>query len=338
MTGQDWMEKDYYATLGVAKDADAATIKKAYRKLAKQYHPDRNPGDTKAEEKFKDIGEAYAVLSDDDERKKYDAIRAMASGGPRFTAGSGGNAGSTAGFEDLFGSMFGGGANFDPKSAESIDDLLRMFGGGAGGGRRRSAGFNAGGFGGFGGGGPRARRGSDLTASTRLPFRAAAQGAEVQLTVGGKNMKVRVPAGVHDGQKIRLRGKGEPGVGGGPAGDLVITVHVEAHPVFTMSGNDVKLTVPVTFAEAALGATVEVPTLNDGPVKMKIPAGTPSGRTLRLKGRGLKTTKGSGDMLVTIEVAVPQKLSSEARAAVEAFRDATSTVDPRVGLMEQARK
>jgi molecular chaperone DnaJ len=337
MTGQDWLEKDFYATLGVPKDADDDAIKKAYRKLARTWHPDRNPGDTAAETKFKDIGEAYAVLSDPEQRKQYDALRAMAGGGPRFTSGSGGATGG-AGFEDLFGGMFGGGANFDPNSAESVEDLLRMFGqsGGAQRGRRRSQGFGFGGGSPFGGQ-PMAQRGSDIVTNARLPFRNAVEGSTVQLTVGGRTMTVRIPPGVHDGQRIKLRGKGEPGVGGGEPGDLVVTVHVDPHPVFSMAGNNLKITLPVTFAEAALGATIEVPTLDGSTVRVKVPAGTPSGRTLRVKNRGIRSSKGLGDLLVTVDVVVPQKLNAKARDAVQQFADATAGEDPREHLAEQAR-
>ena len=336
MTGQDWLEKDFYATLGVSKDADADAIKKAYRKLARTWHPDRNPGDTAAEAKFKDIGEAYGVLSDPEQRKKYDALRAMAGGGPRFTSGAGGATGG-AGFEDLFGGMFGGGANFDPNSAESVEELLRMFGQGAGarGGRRRSQGFGFGGGSPFGGQ-PMAQRGSDVVTNARLPFRNAVEGSTVQLTVAGRTMTVRIPPGVHDGQRIKLRGKGEPGTGGGEPGDLVVTVHVDPHPVFSMAGNNLKLTLPVTFAEAALGATIEVPTLDGATVRVKVPAGTPSGRTLRVKNRGIRSNKGVGDLLVTVDVVVPQKLNARARDAVEQFADATAGEDPRAHLLEQA--
>ncbi|SNU01470.1 molecular chaperone DnaJ [Ruaniaceae bacterium KH17] len=332
MTGQDWMEKDFYATLGVDKSADASDIKKAYRKLAKEYHPDRNPGDTAAEAKFKEIGEAYAVLSDEGERKQYDAIRAMAGGGARFTSGPGGATGGAGGFEDILGGMFGGGGGtrFQTSGADGMEDILRMFAGGGGGGGGR------GGFGGFGR--QPAQKGADTEASTRLPFREAAEGAQVQLKINGRSMTVRIPAGVHDGQKIRLRGKGQPGSNGGPAGDLVITVSVDPHPLFSMSGNNLKLTVPVTFAEAALGTTVEVPTLDGSKVKVKIPAGTPSGRTLRVKNRGLKTSKGLGDLHVTVEVAVPRRMSADAKKAVEALAAAMADDDPRAGLMEAAQQ
>lgn len=338
MTGQDWLEKDFYAVLGVPKDADAAAIKKAYRKLARTLHPDHNPGDAVAEARFKEVGEAYAVLSDVEQRKQYDALRAMAGGGPRFSAGAGGPGGA-AGFEDLFGGMFGGGAGR---------------GGGGGGPRVRYSGTGdagvppgfedvlAGMFGGAGGQagfrptrGP--ERGADLQATTGLPFRQAVEGSTVRLTVDGRAMTVRIPPGVHNGQKIRLRGKGAPGHGGGPAGDLVVTVNVEHHPVFSLMGHNVHITVPVTFAEAALGATIDVPALDGSTVRVKVPAGTRSGQTLRVKGRGAPVATTPGDLMVTVEVAVPRALSADARAAVEAFAAATAGDDPREDLRANAR-
>ena len=290
MTGQDWIEKDFYAALGVPKDADDAAIKKAYRKLARTYHPDQNQGDAKAEAKFKEIGEAYAVLSDAEQRQQYDAIRAMAGGGARFSAGAGGPAGGAGGFEDILGSMFGGAGaqtGFRPNAA-------------------------------------RPQAGADVHSSATLGFRPAVEGATVTVSTEGRTVTARIPAGVRDGQKIRLRGKGRPGVAGGAPGDLVITVHVTPHPVFSVDDkHNLRLTVPVTFAEAALGATIEVPTLDGKPVKVKVPAGTPSGRTLRVKGKGVKTAKATGDLLVTIQVVVPQKLSKAAKEAVEQLAAAT---------------
>ncbi|WP_152188590.1 DnaJ C-terminal domain-containing protein [Georgenia satyanarayanai] len=327
MTGQDWIEKDFYKTLGVSKDADDATIKKAYRKLARDLHPDRNPGDASAEGRFKEVGEAYSVLSDPEQRKQYDAIRAMAGGGARFSAGAGGPAGG-AGFEDLFGGMFGGGGGrtrFSTGGGGGFEDILQdMFSGGGGGGgfgSRRTT-----------------QRGGDITTSATLPFRNAVEGSTVQLTTNGRSMNVRIPAGVSDGQKIRLRGKGQAGRGGGEPGDMVVTVHVEPHPVFTMDGLNLKVTVPVTFAEAALGATIDVPTISGDTVRVKVPAGTPSGRTLRVKGRGVDTPKATGDLLVTVQVAVPSHLPADARKAVEAFADATRGEDPRADLRARAAR
>jgi molecular chaperone DnaJ len=330
VTGQDWFEKDFYAALGVPKDADDAAIKKAYRKLARQWHPDQNQGDANAEAKFKEIGEAYAVLSDPEQRQQYDAVRAMAGGGARFSAGGAG--GGTGGFEDVFGGMFGGGAPGGQRT--------RYSSGGAG-----TGGFEdilSGLFGG-GGAGPYGRqapvRGQDIAASTTLAFRTAVEGAEVTFDVDGRSVRTRIPAGVRDGQKIKLAGKGRTSMTGGPAGDLVVTVHVTPHPVFSLdpaNPKNLRMTVPVTFPEAALGTTLEVPTIDGQTVRLKVPAGTPSGRTLRVKGRGVKTAKGTGDMYVTVQVAVPQKLSKAAKQAVEEFAAQTSGDDVRADLAERA--
>lgn len=331
MTGQDWIEKDFYAALGVPKDADDAAIKKAYRKLARTYHPDHNPGDAKAEQKFKEIGEAYAVLSDHEQRQQYDGLRAMAGGGPRFAAGGAGGAG---GFEDMFGSMFGGGGTRSRYStsggagAGGFEDILgSMFGGGGGfGAQGGQPGFRP----------NQAQKGRDMQASTTISFRQAVEGTTLTLSVDGRKVTAKFPAGVKDGQKIRLRGKGHPGAGGGPAGDLDIAVKVTPHPVFTMEGINLRMSLPVSFQEAALGATVQVPTFDGGSVRLKVPHGTSSGKVLRVKGRGVVTPKATGDMLVTVQVAVPQKLSREAKKALEAFAQATDGDDPREGLAERA--
>jgi molecular chaperone DnaJ len=325
MSGQDWIEKDFYKVLGVPKDADAAAIKKAYRKLARTLHPDHNPGDAKSEERFKEVGEAYAVLSDVGQRKQYDQLRAMA-GGPRFAAGSGGQGGA-AGFEDLFGGMFGGGQQGGGRTRYTtqgggggFEDILGgLFGGGASGGFRQP------------------RRGADISATTTLPFRQAASGSTVTLSSEGRTVTARIPAGVADGQKIRLRGKGQPGDAGAGDGDLVITVTVTPHPLFTLDGNNIRITVPVAFNEAALGARIDVPTLDGSTVTVKVPEGTPSGRTLRVRGKGITTPKGTGDLLVTVQVAVPQRLTGAAKEAVEAFGEATAGQDVRADLMAQAR-
>ncbi|MEV7974042.1 DnaJ C-terminal domain-containing protein [Cellulomonas sp. NPDC089187] len=329
MSGQDWLEKDFYGVLGVPKDADAATIKKAYRKLARTMHPDHNPGDAQAEAKFKEVGEAYAVLSDPEQRQQYDQLRAMA-GGARFQAGGAGGSAGGAGFEDLFGGMFGG------AGAPGGSRVRFGTGGGGGGFEDILGGMFGGGGGGFGQ--SRSRRGTDLSAVTTLPFRQAVEGSTVTLGVEGRTVKARIPAGVRDGQKIRLRGKGRPGEGGGPAGDLEVTVKVTPHPVFALDGTNLRVTLPVTFDEAALGAQVQVPTLDGSTVTMKIPAGTPSGRTLRLKGRGITTSSGTGDLLATVQVVVPQRLDGAAKEAVEAFRAATAGQDPRAELIAEAGK
>ncbi|MFY9263163.1 MAG: DnaJ domain-containing protein [Actinomycetaceae bacterium] len=338
MASQDWITKDFYGALGVDKKASQDEIKAAYRKLAKKYHPDRNPGDKAAEAKFKDASEAYGVLKDEEERKQYDAIRAMGAGGARFTGGPGG------GFEDIFANMFGGGAGGHSGSftgatytggadAPNFDDILaNMFGAGA---PQTNTG---GGFGSFGR--RRAQRGADLNAKTSLTFRQAMEGATISLTVNGKNMTARIPQGVTDGQKIRLRGKGNPGMNGGEAGDLLITVTVEKHPVYELQGNDIYVDVPVSFDEASLGATVEVPTVYGEIVKVRIPAGSSTDKTMRVRGKGVKTAKGKiGDMYVRLKVVVPKKMSTEALAAVEEFRKITQAegVNPRADFAAMAK-
>jgi molecular chaperone DnaJ len=327
MTGQDWFEKDFYAVLGVPKNADGPAIKKAYRKLARTLHPDQNPGDDAAEARFKEVGEAYSVLSDAEQRQQYDAIRAMAGGGARFSAGPGGG-GSAAGFEDLFGGLFsrdaggtGPRVRYTTQGGAGFDDLLGGLFGGGGGGFRATRG---------------PQRGQDIEATTTLPFRQAMEGSTVSLTVDGRTVNARIPPGVRDGQRIRLRAKGRPGEQGGPAGDLVIAVHVEPHPVFGLDGRDLRATVPVTFAEATLGAQIEVPTLDGRSVRVKVPAGTPSGRTLRVRGHGVHAPQGTGDLLVTVQVVVPQRLSDAARAAVQAFDAATADGDVRADLRTRA--
>lgn len=338
MASQDWFEKDFYAILGVPHDADEGAIKKRYRKLARDLHPDHNVGDEQAEQKFKEIGEAYAVLSDPAQRQEYDAIRAMSHGGARFAPGGAGG----GGFEDIFanfgGSGGGGRVRFGTGGAgrggqPDLEDILgQMFGGGAGG-------FpgGAGGYGGFGApAGP--QRGADVSASTSIGFREAVEGSTVTLSSPDLGrITARIPAGVKDGQKIKLRGKGRRGDPGAPAGDLILTVTVQPHPVFGRDGDNLTIDLPVTFAEAALGATVAVPTLDGGSVKVKVPAGTPSGRTLRLRGRGVRRGDTAGDLLARVQVVVPQRLTDEARAAVEAMQVAEDGYDPRAELFEKAR-
>ncbi|HEU5241441.1 MAG TPA: DnaJ C-terminal domain-containing protein [Ornithinibacter sp.] len=337
MASQDWFEKDFYAILGVPQDADPAAIKKAYRKLARKYHPDQNGGDAAAEQRFKDIGEAHAVLSDAKQRQEYDAVRQMAHGGARFRAGGPGGGG---GFEDVFSAFGGGGgqrvrfSTGGPGGAgqADLDDLLAQMFGGAGAGGARGAdpfsGFSA----------PRGpRAGADVQARTTLSFRDAVEGATVTLTTAeGQRITTRIPAGVKDGQKIRLRGKGGEGDPGAPRGDLILTVAVDKHPVFGRDGDNLTVDLPVTFAEAALGATVSVPTLDGTPVKVKVAPGTPSGRVLRVKGRGVAGRHGTGDLLAKVTVVVPQRLTDAAREAVEALRAEEADVDPRAGLFDQA--
>jgi molecular chaperone DnaJ len=342
MASQDWFEKDFYAILGVPAGADSTAIKKAYRKLARTLHPDQAPGDAKAEKRFKEIGEAYAVLSSEEDRKQYDAIRSMSRGGARFTSGGPGGGGAE-GFEDVFSNLFGGGGGGGrPGNVRfstgggggqpNLEDLLGgMFGGQAGQQGQQ-------GYGGFGStAGP--RRGQDLEAHATLPFRDAIQGSTVTLkTADGSKITARIPAGVKDGQKIRLRGKGNPGDQGAPAGDLMLTVQVGAHPVFGRDGDNLTVDLPVTFAEAALGATVSVPTLTGDPVKVKIAAGTPNGRVLRVKGRGIAAKNHTGDLLAKVSVAIPQRLSDKAREAVEVLRAEEADVDPRADVFARARQ
>jgi len=328
MASQDWFDKDFYKTLGVSKDVSAADLKKTYRKLARKYHPDSNQGDAKAEATFKEISEAYAVLSDPEQRAEYDQIRAMGSGA-RFTSGGQG----AGGFEDVF-SRFGqgrGGAR--TQSPEDFDDIFSMFNQG---GRFGSGGFGqtSGGFRGYGG----PTRGADVTARTTIDFVTATKGETITLqSEDGKPFKVKIPAGVADGQKIRLRGRGRPSPDGGEHGDIVVQITVRPHPVFTRDGLNLRVTVPVTFTEAALGATIEVPTLGGDPVKLRVAPGTPSGRVLRVKGRGVQTAKGTGDLLAEVQVAVPSHLDDEARAALERFHELEPKENPRADLMTKAR-
>ena len=352
MASQDWFEKDFYAILGVPADADAAAVKKAYRKLARKLHPDQKPGDKAAEKRFKEIGEAYAVLSSPDERKQYDAIRSMSRGGARFTSGGPGGAGS--GFEDVFSNLFGGGGaggrggnvRFNTGRGggqPNIEDLLGgMFGQQGDGGTSRVRG-NAGGpgqegYGRFGApAGP--RRGADIEAKTTLSFRDAIEGSTVTLSIAnGSRITARIPVGVKDGQKIRLRGKGSPGDQGAPAGDLMLIVQVKPHAVFGRDGDNLTVDLPVTFAEAALGATVSVPTLSGDPVKVRIAPGTPNGRVLRVRGRGIAAKHEAGDLLARVSVAVPQKLSGKAREAVEVLRAEEADADPRADVFAKARQ
>jgi molecular chaperone DnaJ len=383
----DWAEKDFYKILGVSKSAAQADIKKAYRKLARENHPDSNPGNKAAEERFKDISEAYSVLSNEKRRKEYDEQRTLFS---QFGSRMGGG-GYGAGYQPGggFGGFGGEGGDFD------LGDLLGgIFGGRGRAGARRQ---------------PQGRRGDDLETEASITFQQAVEGATLPLrmtsdeacttchgtgakpgtvpkvcdkcqgsgmvtgTSGGvfamtepcdkcrgrgmvvehpcptcqgsgrapssRTLQVRVPAGVKNGQRIRLKGKGGRGEGGGPDGDLYLVVHVAKHPVFGRKGEHLTVTVPVAFDEAVLGAEIQVPTLDGAPVRIRIPAGTPSGRTLRARGKGAPTKGGGrGDLLVTIDVQVPKELDGDAKAAVEALRAARDGADPRAKLFEEAKR
>lgn len=304
MASQDWIEKDFYKILGVTKGVSDAELKKAYRKLAKDNHPDLHPGDQAAESRFKDISEAYDVLSDKEQRQEYDAVRAMG-GGARFQAGGRGGGG---GFEDVFSNLFGGGGGGFP------------------------GGFQGGG--GFGGFGP--QRGSDLTTTSSVDFIDSIHGTNVKLNVSGNSVTLKVPAGIQDGQKLKLKGKGQPSPNGGPAGDLVVSIKVRPHPVFTRDGDNVRVVVPVTFSEAVLGSTIQVPVLGGEPVKLKVAPGTPNGRTLRVKGKGVQHDARQGDLLATVEIVVPNRINKKAEEALKAFDKEIPEEDPRATLISRA--
>lgn len=373
------VETDHYAALGLRPAATAAEIKKAYRRLAQRYHPDKNPGDAKAEARFKEISQAYDVLSDQTRRQEYDEARTLfASGarGPRARAGApggftfdGGNlfghrGGGTApgGLGDLFGGLFGTGATgAGTRSAQRGEDLtgevtvsfadtltareaaVRLPGAAAcdtcqGSGAKpgtapqrcaacRGTGLITRNQGGFAFSEPcRECRGTGTLIETPCPS-CGGTGRRERL------QKIRIPAGVADGQRLRVRGRGAPGLRGGPAGDLEVVVHVAPHPVFGREGSALTLTVPLTFPEAVLGSTVTVPTL-DGPVTLKVPPGTSSGSRLRVKERGFPVAgKTRGPLLVTLEVAVPARIGAKARAALETFAAETPD-DPRAHLSQ----
>ncbi|GIJ79903.1 molecular chaperone DnaJ [Micromonospora phaseoli] len=378
MSSKDWIEKDYYAVLGVAKTTPSDEIKKAYRKLARESHPDHNPGDPRAEERFKAVSEAYAVLGDDAKRHEYDEMRSLfGSGAFRRGARQPGQPGQPGGVpfdvSDLFGGAQAGGGRF---AGGGISDLFSsIFSGGGG-----------------GAGAPGPARGRDIETEVALDFNDAVRGVTLPLTLrapgvcdtchgngakpgtqpracpvchgagvtnrnqgafsfsepcrncqgvgtvvdekcpecqgtGGvtktRTLNVRFPGGVADGQRIRLAGRGEPGERGGPAGDLFVHVKVRPDELFGRTGDDLTLTVPITFTEAVLGTDLRVPTL-DGAVTLRVPPGTPSGRILRARGKGVSRRDGqAGDLLVTLDVVVPAQVSDEARAALETFAEQT---------------
>ncbi|MCC3327492.1 molecular chaperone DnaJ [Nocardia abscessus] len=381
MSQREWIEKDFYKELGVSSGASQDEIKKAYRKLARDLHPDANPGDTKAEERFKAVSEAHAVLSDPAKRKEYDDTRKLFAGGGYGRGGFGPGAGGGFSQEFNIGDIFGGAGAGDGGLGDLLGGLFNR------GGTRTSS---------------RPRRGADVETETTLGFREAAQGVTVPLrmtspspctTCHGSGAKpgtsprvcpicngtgvvsrnqgafgfsepcdecrgsgsiiddpcvdchgngiqnrtrtitVRIPPGVGDGQRIRLAGQGEAGLRGAPSGDLYVTVHVSQDKVFGRNGDDLTLVLPVSYSELVLGTTVSVPTL-DGRVGVKVPPGTADGRILRVRGRGVpKRGGGAGDLLVTVKVAVPQKLDGDAVEALKRYQEAERAggFDPRAG-------
>jgi molecular chaperone DnaJ len=368
---REWFEKDYYAVLGVPADASQKDITKAYRKLARENHPDTNKGDAAAEERFKEISAAYDVVGDADKRTKYDEVRRLGpvgggfGGAPGGGFGGGGFSGDVGDLGDLLGNLFGRGGrrgggtrpqgpvrgvdletelhlsfedalNGVTTSVHLVSDAVCSTCRGSG-----------------------AEPGSDVVVCPQCAGRGvidenqglfsfsqpcprcAGNGMVVDdpcHTCGGsgverrpRTVKVKIPAGVTDGQRIKLSGRGGPGRHGGPPGDLFVVVHVGRHELFGRKGRNLTLSVPITFAEAALGADVKVPTLSGEPVTIRIPSGTRSGRTFKVKGRGASTSSGTGDLLVTVEVAVPQNPSAEERELIAKLAEA-SDESPRTHL------
>jgi molecular chaperone DnaJ len=385
MSTKDYLEKDYYKTLGVAKTAKPDEIRTAYRKLARKYHPDANRGNPDAEEKFKEISEAYDVLSDDKRRKEYDEVRSSPFGGFRVPTGNRGGTAGTGGFGFDLGDLFGG-------SDSGLGDVLGGIFNRRGGGTTQN----------------RARRGTDVETETTLSFGQAIDGATVGLRLTGegpckvchgtgakagtvprvcptcegtgqqsrnlgnfafsepcknchgrglivddpcdtchgsgramssRTIQARIPAGVSNGQRIKLKGKGAPGERGGPSGDLYVRVHVQPHPVFGRKDDNLTVTVPVTITELALGAEIKVPAHRSQPVVVRIAPGTPNGRVFRVRGKGVRRKDGTtGDLLVTVEVTVPQDVDGKARHALEDLRAATAGADPREELLARAKE
>ena len=300
MAENDWLNKDFYKTLGVSKDADEKEITKAYRKLARKYHPDINKT-KEGEEKFKDISEAYDVLKDKDSRQKYDAIRSFGAGGARFTGGAGGG-GFNAG--DLF------------------DDIFSMFGGGAGnggfGGGRGYGDYSDGAYAGYRPA-PHPEDGDDLSSKITLTFRQAVKGATVSLKAAGKKFKTKVPAGVKNGQKIKIAGKGKPGQHGGKPGDMYLTVTVTEDPKFTMDGKDLVMDLPITVGQAVDGAKISARDFDGNDVTFKVEKGTSSGEEVRVRGKGVETRTGTGDLVGRIQIRVPKHPTMGEKHAAKEF-------------------
>jgi len=307
MSVKDMYEKDYYKILGVPKDADAATIKKAYRKLAKDLHPDANAGDKKIEEKFKAVSEAYDVVSDPKRRAEYDEAQRYGSpmGGAR--RGPGGPGGFQGGRGQNVEDLFGGG------------DLSDIFGGLFGGGGRR---------------GP--RKGADLETSVTISFEDSIHGVTMPLRLSTGNISARIPAGVKNDQRLRLQGQGQAGEQGAPAGDLFINVAVSPHPVFGRDGDNLTVIVPIRLDEAVNGADIKVPVLDGPAVTIRIPAGSKTGAKFRARGKGVVRPEKSGDLIVSVDIAVPKDLTPTAQKALDEFVSATAEFDPREELMRKS--
>lgn len=326
MASENWLTDDFYKTLGVSEDASESDIKKAYRKLSRKYHPDLNPDDKQAEKKFKEISEAYDVLSDKKQREEYDQIRRYGASG----MGAGGFGGGYPGADAFGGFRSGTSANIN------IDDLLGgLFGGSTGGSRRRrSAGFTSADFGGMGGGGfggAQHAAPEESTTSTRITLAQAYTGANVTVFLpDGSHTEARIPAGIKDGQKVRLRGKGLHGT------DLKVTVRVSDDSVYSREGNNLIMRAPVTLAEAVDGAVIEVPLPDASTVKLRLAPGQ-IGRRLRAKGRGFKAKGGDGDLMVIPEIVLPTKLSAEAQEAFDQFVKLAPQDDPRKDLLKKAK-
>ena len=330
MASENWLTDDFYKALGVSEDASESDIKKAYRKLSRKYHPDLNPGDAVAEKKFKEISEAYDVLSDKKQREEYDQIRRYGASGMGGFGGGGFGGGSYTGYPgaDAFGGFSNGGAGIN------IDDLLGGLFSGSAGGSRRSAGFTSADFGGMGGGGfggAQHAAPEESTTSTRISLVQAYTGATVTVFLpDGSHTEARIPAGIKDGQKVRLRGKGLRG------GDLKVTVRVSDDSVYSREGNNLILRAPVTLAEAVDGAVIEVPLPDASTVKLRLAPGQ-VGRRLRAKGRGFKAKGGDGDLLVIPEIVLPTELSAEAQEAFDKFVKLAPQENPRKDLLKKAK-
>ena len=316
------MAEDLYQTLGVSRDASKADIKKAHRKLAMKYHPDKNPDDKVAADKFKRVQEAFDVLSDEEKRAAYDQYGADFERirGTGYQPGTGGFDGLD--LEQIFGggARGGGGATQFDGFSDFFEQLM------GGGGARRSAGPH---------GGPRRQaapqRGSNIRHEFEIPLHTAVLGGTTEFYLNDEKLAVNIPAGVETGSKIRLRERGQPSPNGGPPGDLILLIKVSDHPHFRRRGQNLELTLPVTLKEAALGAKVDVPTPN-ATVSLSIPAGSSSGRRLRLKGQGVQSSKGSaGDLIVVVEVELPKEIDEESQQLIEQF-DERNPMNVREGL------